>query len=53
MLILFSNVYGLLFREWKDAGTKSRWVLRAGMAIIVGATLLIAYGNHLGKSLTP
>ena len=51
MLILFSNVYGVLFREWKDAGKKARWTLRAGMVIIVIATLLIACGNHQGQLL--
>jgi L-rhamnose-H+ transport protein len=51
MLILFSNVYGVLFREWSGAGKRSRWTLQAGMVIIVVATLVIAYGMHLGKQL--
>jgi L-rhamnose-H+ transport protein len=50
MLILFSNVYGVLFREWKGAGRRSIIVLYTGMLIIVIATLLIAYGNHLGQN---
>ena len=53
MLILFSNVYGVLFREWKGAGWLSAIVLYSGMTIIVIATLLIAYGNHLGQLLVP
>jgi L-rhamnose-H+ transport protein len=48
-LILFSNVYGILFREWKGAGWLAAIVLYCGMAIIVVATLVIAYGNHLGQ----
>jgi L-rhamnose-H+ transport protein len=51
MLILFSNVYGVLFREWTDAGRKARWTLQAGMAIIVIATIIIAIGLHLSKQL--
>lgn len=50
MLILFSNVYGWLFREWEGAGTSPRRVLHLGMAIIVVSTLIITYGNHLGES---
>jgi len=49
MLILFSNVYGVVFREWKGAGWLSAIVLYSGMTVIVLATLLIAYGNHLGQ----
>ena len=49
MLILFSNVYGWLFREWEGVGTRPRRVLHAGMAVIVVATLIITYGNVLGE----
>jgi L-rhamnose-H+ transport protein len=51
MLILFSNVYGWLFREWEGVGTRPRRVLHLGMAVIVIATLMITYGNHLGNAL--
>jgi L-rhamnose-H+ transport protein len=50
MLILFSNLYGWLFREWQGADQLPRRVLRAGMAVIVVATLIITYGNYLGES---
>jgi len=53
LLILFSNVYGTVFREWEGADKTPRRVLHAGMAIIVVATSLIAYGNHRGKELGP
>ena len=51
MLILFSNVYGTLFREWEGADKAPRRILHVGMAIIVVATLIIAYGNHRGLQL--
>ena len=51
MLILFSNVYGWLFREWEGASKKPRRVLHLGMAIIVAATLIITYGNYRGQEL--
>ncbi len=49
MLILFSNVYGWLFREWEGSGTRPRRVLHLGMAVIVVATLIITYANYLGE----
>jgi len=49
LLIVFSSVYGVAFREWRGIGMKPRVVLYGGIAIIVAGTLLIAYGNDLGK----
>jgi L-rhamnose-H+ transport protein len=49
MLILFSNVYGKLFREWEGASPRPQRVLNAGMVVIVLATLVITYGNYLGE----
>ena len=51
MLILFSNVYGWLFREWEGASKTPRRILHVGMAIIVVATLIIAYGQYRGQQL--
>ncbi|TWT76530.1 L-rhamnose-proton symporter [Planctomycetes bacterium CA13] len=49
MLILFSNIFGFVFREWEGADRKPKRVLHIGMAIIVIATLVITYGNYLGE----
>ena len=48
MLILFSNVYGKLFREWEGSGLRPQRVLNFGMFLIVLATLIITFGNYLG-----
>ncbi len=50
LLIVFSNVYGWLFREWVGADSRPRLVLNIGMAVIVVSTLIIAYGNYLGQN---
>ena len=49
LLILFSNFYGWLFKEWEGVGKSPRRVLHLGMAVIVVATLVIAYGNWRGE----
>jgi L-rhamnose-H+ transport protein len=49
LLILFSNFYGWLFQEWTGSAKWPRRVLHLGMAVIVVATLIIAYGNWLGE----
>jgi L-rhamnose-H+ transport protein len=48
MLVLFSNVVGLLLKEWLACRSKTRWTLRLALAILIGAVLLLTYGNHLG-----
>jgi L-rhamnose-H+ transport protein len=53
MLILFSNFYGYWFREWQGASNIPKKILHAGMAVIVVSTLIIAYGNYLGKQKKP
>jgi L-rhamnose-H+ transport protein len=50
MLILASNLVGLVLREWKGAAALPRQVVNAGMCIILLGILVITYGNHLGAS---
>jgi len=48
MLVLISNVLGILLREWR--GCKSRtWIAVAvSLTVLVGAVLTLTYGNYLG-----
>jgi alpha-L-fucosidase len=49
LLILFSNLYGKIFKEWVGASKLPRRILHLGMLIIIIATLIISYGNYLGE----
>ncbi|MBB3210385.1 L-rhamnose-H+ transport protein [Rhodopirellula rubra] len=49
MLILFSNIFGTVFREWEGADKLPKRILHVGMLIIVASTLIITYGNYLGE----
>ena len=49
LLILFSNIYGKLFREWEGASRQPKRIVHYGMIVIVVATLIITYGNYLGE----
>ncbi len=53
MLILFSNMYGFIFKEWAGADKRPKRILHLGMAFIVVACLLIGYGNYLGEKDSP
>ncbi len=49
MLVLISNLVGVLFREWKGCRGRTRLVIGAALVVLVGAVLLITVGNYLGQ----
>lgn len=49
LLILFSNLFGYIFKEWEGASALPKRVLHVGMLMIVVATLVITYANQLGE----
>ena len=48
MLVLFSNLVGVLFREWKGCRPRTRWRSRLALLVLLAAVLLLTYGNYLG-----
>jgi L-rhamnose-H+ transport protein len=49
MLVFFSFVVGLVFREWHNCTRKTIGVLLAGLFILVGSFGLITYGSLVGE----
>lgn len=47
-IIIFGTLWGFAFREWKDARPGVRRLVWTGVALLVGATIIIGYGNSLG-----
>jgi L-rhamnose-H+ transport protein len=52
MLVLFSTVAGLLFREWKRSSTRTVQLLGLALLMLITAVLLLTYGNYIGSSNT-
>ncbi|HTR43953.1 MAG TPA: L-rhamnose/proton symporter RhaT, partial [Pseudomonadales bacterium] len=48
MLVLFSNLVGLLLREWFGCRRITKSVLGMALVILVAAVLLLTYGNKVG-----
>jgi L-rhamnose-H+ transport protein len=48
MLVLFSNLTGLLFREWKGTSIRTRVIIGLGLLVLVASVMSLAYGNYLG-----
>jgi L-rhamnose-H+ transport protein len=46
-IIAFSNLWGLLLKEWKAADKRTHLLIFAGIAVLILSTLVVGYGNYL------
>ena len=53
MLVLFSNLVAILFREWKGCRPRTQAAIALGLVVLTAAILSITYGNYLGDQDTP
>ncbi|MBN2211676.1 MAG: L-rhamnose/proton symporter RhaT [Sedimentisphaerales bacterium] len=49
-IIIFSNLWGLLLKEWKGAGKQTHLWIFLGIVILIASTLIVGYGNYLDKT---
>ena len=48
MLVLISNLVGVALREWRQCRTRTHRIIAAALAVLIGAVLLLTYGNYVG-----
>jgi L-rhamnose-H+ transport protein len=48
MLVLFSNLMGVMLREWSQCRRITHQTIWSALLILVAAVLLLTYGNYLG-----
>jgi len=46
-IIIFSSLWGIGLKEWRGAGRPAVRLLGLGLAVLVGSTIVIGYGNYL------
>jgi len=46
-VIVFSNVWGLLFREWKGVNRRTIVTIVAGVLVVLSSTVVVGLGNYL------
>ena len=51
MLVLFSNVVGVVFREWRECRKVTHRTIAFALLVLIGAVLALTYGNYLGEKL--
>jgi L-rhamnose-H+ transport protein len=49
MLVLLSSILGLIMKEWKDCRSRTLRILVIALVVLIGAVLLLTYGNYLGE----
>jgi len=52
-IIIFGTLVGLYLSEWKGVSRRTRWLMKLGLVVLVGSTVVIGYGNYLAKVNTP
>jgi L-rhamnose-H+ transport protein len=52
-IIIFGSLWGIYFKEWKGASRKAKTFLFLSIAVLVGATIIIGYGNYLATLVAP
>ncbi len=48
-IIIFSSLWGIALKEWRGAGGGTKRKLLAGLAVLILSTLVVGYGNYLGR----
>jgi L-rhamnose-H+ transport protein len=49
MLVLFSNLLGVLLSEWKGCKRYTQFAITVALAVLILAVLFLSYGNSLGQ----
>ncbi len=46
-IIVFSNLWGIRFREWRGVGRRTLALVYAGILVLILSTIVVGYGNYL------
>jgi L-rhamnose-H+ transport protein len=46
-IIIFSTLWGIGMHEWRGVSKHTRTLMFAGLAILIGSTVVVGYGNYL------
>ncbi|MBM3889533.1 MAG: hypothetical protein FJ388_10445 [Verrucomicrobia bacterium] len=49
MLVLISNLVGVLLREWRQCRHLTHRTIGLALAVLISAVLSLTYGNYLGE----
>ena len=47
-IIIFSTLWGIVLHEWKGTSRRTHVLIGIGLAVLIGSTVIVGYGNYLG-----
>lgn len=48
-IIVFSNIWGLIFREWKGTRLRTHLLIFFGILVLIASTIVVGFGNYLAS----
>jgi len=48
-IIIFSSLWGIALHEWRGTSKRTHLLIALGLAILIGSTVIVGYGNYLAK----
>jgi L-rhamnose-H+ transport protein len=46
-IIIFATLWGLFLKEWRGTSSRTKFLVAAGLTLLVGSTIIVGYGNYL------
>jgi L-rhamnose-H+ transport protein len=45
-IIIFATLWGIVLKEWHGTSRRTKLLVTAGLALLVGSTIIVGYGNY-------
>ncbi len=46
-IIIFATLWGIVLREWRGTGLRTRLLVGCGLFLLIASTVIVGYGNYL------
>ena len=46
-IIIFSTLWGIVLHEWRGTSKRTHLLIGLGLAVLIGSTVIVGYGNYL------
>ena len=46
-IIIFATLWGLALKEWRGTSRRTKWLVTAGLFLLISSTVVVGYGNYL------
>ncbi len=51
-IIIFATLWGLALKEWRGTSARTKLLVGCGLALLIGSTVIVGYGNYLQAAMT-